>query len=115
MRREPVELKRIARLAQVADDVLEIRLAKVREHPAVMDIRAPADEAVLVGLLPEFGDQAAQQQMLGEAHARMRRHLKGAHLDQPEPASTAFRRKQFIDRKFRAMRVAAGIDEQVAE
>src|SRR6202012_5959714 len=47
VRREPVKLERIFRIAQIADDVLQIRFAEMRQHPAVMNIRAPAHEAVL--------------------------------------------------------------------
>ena len=35
-------------------------------------------------LAPEPGDEGAQQQLLGEAHARVRRHLEGAELDEAE-------------------------------
>ena len=93
MRREPLELERITGLAQIADDILEIRFAKMRQHPAVMNVRAPAHEAVCVRLLPEFRDEAAQQEMLREAHPRVRRHFERAHLDEAEPAAAAFRRE----------------------
>ena len=39
-----------------------------------------------VGLLPEARDQRAHQQLLRQAHARVRRHLEGAHLEQAEAA-----------------------------
>ena len=54
-----------------------------------------------VGLLPEFRDQAAQKQMLGEAHPRVRRHFERAHLDQPQAAAAAFGRKKLIDARIR--------------
>src|SRR5580765_1995595 len=86
VRREPIELERITGVVQIVDDIAEIRLAKVRQHPAVVDVRAPAHEVVGVGLLPEFRDEAAQQEMLREAHLRMWRHFKRPHLDEAEPA-----------------------------
>jgi hypothetical protein len=113
--REPLEFERIARGAQVADDVLEVGRAEVRQQPAVMDVRAPADQAVFVGLVPEPGDEAAQEEMLREAHARVRRHLEGAHFDEPEAARAGFGRVEFINGKLGAVGVAAGVNEQVAE
>src|SRR5207244_2906329 len=96
MRRKPVELERIPRVAQIAEDVLEVRLAEMRQHPAVMEVGAPAHEAVPVWLAPELADESAQQEMLGETHARMGRHLEGAHLDEPKTAIAALRREQLI-------------------
>src|ERR1035441_2424137 len=64
MRREPVELERITGFLQIADDVAEIRFAKMRQHPAVVNVRAPAHEIIFVRLVPEFRDEAAQHQML---------------------------------------------------
>jgi len=94
VRREPFAFERITRLAQIADDILEIGFAEMRQHPAIMDVRAPADQAGPVRLLPELGHQAAQQEMLRQAHARVRRHFKCAHLDQHQPALSA-RRETF--------------------
>ena len=89
VRREPVRLERKTSITQVMDDVLEIRLAEVRQHPAVVDVRAPAHEIVGVGMLPELGDQSAQQKMLRQAHARVRGHLESAHLNQAETPGAA--------------------------
>src|SRR5271170_2101357 len=67
MWREPVELERITRLAQIADDIIEICFAEMRQHPAVMNVRAPADEVIFVRFVPEFCHETAQQKMLREA------------------------------------------------
>ena len=115
VRREPVELERIPGIAQIVDDVLEIRLAEVRQHPAVVDVRAPADEVVRVGLLPEFGDESAQEQMLRETHARVRRHFEGAHLDETQATGAAVGRVELVDAELGAVGVAAGINEQIPE
>ena len=45
----------------------------------------------LVGLLPEPRQQAAQQQLLHQAHARMRRHLEGAQFQQAQATGAAIR------------------------
>ena len=68
-----------------------------------------------VGLLPEPRDERAQQELLGQAHARVRRHLEGAHLQQAEPAAAAVGRVELVDAELGAMRVAGGVDEQMAE
>src|SRR5687768_1536534 len=69
MRREPLELKRVSALAQVPDDVAEIVFTKVRQHPTIMDVSAPADERVCIRFTPEPGDKTAQEKMLSQAHA----------------------------------------------
>ncbi len=60
------------------------------QHETVMNFRAPADQLLAIGLLPEMRDQRAQQEMLREAHPGMRRHFEGAHFEQtrvgPKPS-----------------------------
>ena len=58
-------------------------------------------------MIPEAADERAQQELLREAHARVRRHFEAAQLEQAEPAGGAVGRVEFIDAEFRAMRVAA--------
>ena len=55
------------------------------------------------------------EQLLGEAHARVRRHLEGAELDEAEPAHGPFRRVELVDADLGAVGVAGGVDQQVAE
>ena len=45
----------------------------------------------------------------------MRRHFKRTQLNEPQTAAATARVKELIDGKFRAMRVARGIREQMAE
>ena len=66
-------------------------------------------------LAPEPGDQRAQQQLLRQAHARVRRHLERAELDQPEPAGRAVGRVELVDADLGAMGVAGDVDQKVAE
>ena len=66
-------------------------------------------------MLPEPGDQRADEQLLGEAHARVRRHLEGAELDEAEPAHRPLRRIELVDADLGAVRVAGHVDQQVAE
>ncbi len=66
-------------------------------------------------LLPEPGDQRAQQQLLRQAHPRMRRHLERAELDQAQPAGRAVGRIELVDADLGAVRVAGDVDQQIAE
>ena len=100
---------------QVADDVFEIGLAKVRQHPAIVDVGAPPHEAVPVGLAPELANESAQEEVLREAHARVRRHFEGAHFDEPKAAAATLGRKKFVYAELGAVGVAAGVNEEVAE
>jgi len=64
-------------------------------------------------LLPETGHQGPQQELLHEAHPRMRRHFEGPQLDQSQPARASFRRIQFVDTELGAVRMARQVAEQV--
>ena len=59
--------------------------------------------------------ERAQQQLLGEAHARVGRHFERAEFDQPEPPGRAVGRIELVDADFGAMRIAGDVDEQIAE
>ena len=56
----------------------------MRQQPAVVQLRAPARDGRAVRFAPEFRDEAAQQEMLGQAHARVWRHLEAAEFHQAE-------------------------------
>src|SRR5262249_2633103 len=64
-------------------------------------------------LTPEPADEPAQEQVLGKAHARVRRHLEGAHFDQAESAAAVLRGEELVDAELGAMAVAGSIAEQV--
>ncbi|CAB4583968.1 unannotated protein [freshwater metagenome] len=80
-----------------------------------MQIGAPAHEVLLIRLVPKSGDGGAEQQMLREAHLGMRRHFKRTQLDEAEAAGAAAGIKHLVDAELRAVRVARGIAEDVAE
>ena len=116
MRREPFQLHRVAEGMQFVDHVAQVVPHEMRQHEAVVQFSAPALEARRrVGLLPEARDQRAQHELLGQTHARVRRHFEGAHLQQAEAAGRAVRREQLVDAELGAVGVAAGIDQQVAQ
>src|SRR5213592_4334561 len=115
VRREPIRFQRVTALSQVINHVVKILLNKVRKHEAVMKVRAPAHQRALVGLLPKAGDERAEQKLLGETHARVRRHFKGSQFDQAKPPAAALGRVEFVDAKFGPVRVPRHVDEQVAK
>ena len=63
-------------------------------------VRAPAYELSLERVFPEAGDERADEQLLGEAHARVGRHLEAAELDEAEPAGRAIGRIELVDADF---------------
>jgi hypothetical protein len=69
----------------------------------------------LVGLVPEARHQRAQQQLLHDAHARMRRHLEGAQLQQAQAAGGGVGRVHLVDAELAAVRVAGDVDQDVAQ
>ena len=87
----------------------------MRQHEAVVQRRAPAHETAVLRLAPEPGDERAQQQLLGEAHARIGRHFEGAEFDEAEAAGRPVGRIELVDADFRAMRIAGDVDEKIAE
>ena len=88
---------------------------EVREHEAIVERRVPAHQRLIVGAIPEAGDEPPQQQLLREAHLRMRGHLERAQLHEPLPAAARFRRVQLVDAELGAVRVAGAIDQEVAK
>ena len=85
LRLEPARIHLEAMFGEVTQYVEEILPDEMRQHELVMQLGAPADQGRAIGRLPEPRDQGAQQQLLGEAHLRVRRHFERAELDQSEP------------------------------
>src|SRR5881392_3858805 len=115
MRGEPVRLEQVTAVPQVFDHVAKILLNKVGQHKAVMEFGAPAHEGTPAGLSPETGNERAKEELLGQTHARVRRHFKGAQLDETEPAAAGLGRVELVDAEFGPVRVARHVDEQVAK
>ncbi|MNX85652.1 hypothetical protein D3C86_1175000 [compost metagenome] len=80
-----------------------------------MQLGAPAGQPRGVRRLPEVGDQTAQQQLLRQAHARMRRHFKSAQFQQAQPARRTVGGIQLVDAEFRAVRITRDVDQDVAQ
>jgi hypothetical protein len=69
----------------------------------------------LGGILPEPGDERADQHLLGQAHARLRRHLEAAELDQAKPPGGTVGRIELVDADLGPVGVAGHIGQQVAQ
>ena len=115
MRLKPGHVEGVTALFQLGQHVLKVHADKAGEQKAVMQLGPPARELAAVGLAPEAGDQRAQQQLLRNAHARMRRHLEGAQFKQTQAAGSRVRRIKFVDTKFAAVGVAGHVDQNIAQ
>src|ERR1043165_7755042 len=102
-------------ILQILNHVAKILFHKMRQHESVVQFCAPTDERALIRMLPETSDERAEEQLLSQAHARMRRHFKGPQLDETQTSTAAVGRVEFINTEFGTMSVARHIDEQVAE
>src|SRR5258706_5343719 len=114
-RREPLEAERMPGAVQVLDHVAKVERDEVRQHEFIVQPRRPVDQLLAARMLPEAGYEGAQQQDLHEAHARVRRHLEGAKLEQPEASGRRAGSVQLVDRELRAVRVAGEVDEEIAQ
>ena len=112
---EPNRIERVARAPEVVEHAQKILPDEMRQHEAVVQVRAPAHGRAALRIAPEPRGERAQKQLLGEAHARVRRHLEGAELDKPETPRHAVGRIELVDADLGAMRVAGEVDEQIAK
>ena len=116
VRREPARRHRIAVLAELGQHAAEILLDEMRQHEAVVQLGAPALQSCRpVRGTPEARHQRTHQELLGEAHARMRRHLEGTQFEQAQPAGRAVGRIEFVDAELGPVGIAGHIGQQVAQ
>ena len=115
VRVEPPGLEGEPRSAQVAEHRLEIAAHVVGQHELVVQPGPPAHRWPAVGLGPAPRDEAAQQELLGQAHPRVGGHLERPQLDQPLPPRRGLGREQLVDAELRAVGVPGDVDQQVPE
>ena len=115
LRRKPGGVKCITCSVHLGHHVVHVLLDEGGQHPAVVQLGAPAGGGRAVGRLPEAGDQGAQQQLLHHAHVGVGRHLKGAQLQQAQAAGAAVGREHLVDAEFAAVRVARHVHQDVAQ
>ncbi len=115
VRSKPVLLERVAGFAQLVEHFLKVLRDEMRQHETIVQGRAPADRPLAIWLFPHSRHQRPQQQLLCQAHPRVRRHLETAEFDQAQPAGGRVGREQLVDAELGAMRVAGQVDQQVAQ
>ena len=115
MRGEPFRLEQITRLAKLTEDIREIQLDEMRKHETIVQPVAPMDQLAAIRILPEFRDQSPHQQLLSQAHARVRRHFKGTQLHQAQPGRSGVGGKKFVDANLGAVGVAGQIGKEIPE
>ncbi len=116
VRGKPFGPQRIPGGIEFDDNVGKVLLDKVRQQETVMQLGAPARQLGRgVGFTPEPRDQGAQQQLLGQAHARMGRHFKGTQFQQAQTAGGAVGGVEFVDTELGAVGIARDVDQQVAQ
>ncbi len=79
LRLEPFRLEGVAGAGKIGDDAAKILPDEMRQHETVVQAGAPAHRRASLRLAPEPGDERANEQMLGEAHARVGRPERGRH------------------------------------
>src|SRR5262249_17931925 len=73
-------IREIDGAAQTLQNVEKVLPNEVRQHESVVQGRTPTYRRAALWLAPEPGDQGAQEQLLRQAHARVRRHFERAEL-----------------------------------
>src|SRR6266700_4098043 len=113
---KPLRIEMIAGgAAQIVQHAEKVLPDEMLQHEPVVQGRAPADGGAALRLAPEPGDQRAHEQLLCQAHARVRRHFERAEFDQAEASGRTVGREQLVDANFGAVGVAGDVDEKVAK
>ena len=119
MRRKPGRLEGKACLIQFRQHVGKVLLDKAGQQEAIVQGGAPTGQALrpvtAVRLTPEPRHQGAQQELLNQAHLRMRRHLERTQLQQSEAPRRPVGRVKLVDAELAAVRVPGGIDQEIAQ
>src|SRR5262249_61944111 len=89
LRLEPGRVEGISGAGEIVEHAQKIRPDEMSEHELVAQRRTPARERAALRRAPEPGDERAQEQLLGKAHARVGRHFERAEFDQAEPPGRA--------------------------
>src|SRR5688572_7448458 len=105
---QPIRFQIGEHFGEVAPDV-------VRQHEPVVELGTPADELPIDRALPEAGDERADEELLGETHPRIGRHLEAAELDETETSGRTVGREELVDAYLGTVGVASDVDEEIAE
>lgn len=102
-------------LPKILQQAEEIGPDEMRQHEAVMQHRAPAHRLALHRRFGAARDDRPDQQLLGQVHARMRRHFKAAEFHQTQPPGRAIGGIELVDADFGTVGVAGHIGQHVAQ
>ena len=100
---------------EVGEDVEKVLPDVMAEHEPVVQRRAPARQRPVERRAPEPRDDRPDEKLLGERHARVRRHLEAAELDEAETAGRPVGRIELVDAELGAMGVAGDVGQKVAQ
>src|SRR5215467_1133838 len=112
---KPLRIEVIAGAAKTFQNVEKVVPNEVRQHESVVQGRTPTYRRAALWLAPEPGDQRAQEQLLRQAHARVRRHFERAELYEAQPPGWTVGREQFVDTELGAVGIAGDVDEKIAK
>ena len=116
MRREPLGLEAVARHAEIGEHVAEVLPDEVRQHEIVVQPRAPAAQRLSRRAGPR---RRRPGRAAGACWATLMRQCggisKARSSSRPRRPAARVRREQLVDAELGAMRVAGGVDQEVAE
>src|SRR5262249_61226325 len=93
---KPLRIEVIAGAAKTFQNVEKVLPNEVFQHESVVQGRAPTYRRAALWLAPEPGDQGAQEQLLRQAHARVRRDFGRAGLHPGPPPGLTVRRGKVV-------------------
>src|SRR5215471_14058302 len=112
---KPLRVEVIAGAEESFQNVEKIPPNEVFQHESVVQRRTPTYRRTALRLAPEPGDQRTQEQLLRQAHARVRRHFERAELHQAQPSGWTVGREQFVDTELGAVGIAGNVDKKIAK
>src|ERR1700757_4110373 len=112
---KPLRVEVIAGAEEIFQNVEKVPPNEVFQHELVVQGRTPTYRRTALRLAPETGHQRTQEQLLRQAHARVRRHFERAELHQTQPSGWTVGRKQFVDAELGAVSIAGDVDEKIAK
>src|SRR5262249_1327190 len=112
---KPLRIEVIAGAVEIFQNIEKVLPNEVFQHESVVQGCTPTYRRAALWLAPEPGDQGAQEQLLRQAHARVRRHFERAELHQAQPPGWTVGREQFVDAELGAVGIAGHVDEKIAK
>src|SRR5450756_395811 len=112
---EPLLVKGIAVLAQLAQHFSKVLLDEMTQHKAVMKCSPPAYQAAFKRTLPECRNQRPDQEQLHQPHSHMGNHLERSQFKQSKPQPKTLRRIELIGAELGSMGISRNIHQQISK